>query len=180
MIISSITVAPVFILIASFYLLQRKGLDKAESMLIAVIYALITLAIMMLISVIIMSTMPKESFELDRAKIVALSTSATTEGTFFLASGNIEGRVYYYFYFETADGGKKLSKVYAGDTTVYEEDRKDAFVATIGKKFVHDSRKGWVFNFFTPLSGEIDRHTYGIHVPKGSIKEEITLKLPGS
>lgn len=40
-------------------------------------------------------------------------------GSFFLASGNIDNKQFYKFYYELPDGGKKFGKLEAESVTVY-------------------------------------------------------------
>lgn len=176
---SSITVFPVI----AFALWMFFSKDKlAERVLFSIFASLGTALIMVVISGLIEARTPGtfSIVEYDKVKIVALSTAASTTGSFFLGTGRIEGQPYYHFYFETSDGGKKLMKLSADHGTLYEEDRKDAYMVKVRReKRLNDH--GPIFNFFVPVAirdENDDLYGYAIHIPKGSIKEEINLSLP--
>lgn len=172
------TVLPFSAFILTLFFLREP--DRVERVLLSIVATLITIFATTLLAVFVLAITPATTtpVEFDRIKVVALSVSASVEGTFFLGSGSIEGHPYYFFYFETPDGGKKLSKLNAEKVTLYEEDRKDAFVAKVDL-YGWDSR-GPLWNFFVPKSFWLyKKHwDYSIHIPKGSIKEEIRLDLP--
>lgn len=178
--LSSMTVLPFIAFILALFFVREE--DRVSRVFLSFAAAGATFIATMALGAVIRAMTPVAAIpvEFDRMKVVALSVSASVEGTFFLGSGSIEGHPYYFFYSETPDGGKKLSKLNAEKATLYEEDRKDAFVAKVDL-YGWDSR-GLLWNFFVPKSFWLDnKHWnsgYAIHVPKGSIKEEIRLDLP--
>jgi len=110
---------------------------------------------------------PEVRQESDRKQLVTLVDSSSVSGGFFLASGSVGSERYYEYYLSTPDGGKQYAKVSAGTTRVYEEDRRDAYIANVSVEekcdfsiFLH-----WWFclNWGAGFSG------YAIHVPKGTI-----------
>lgn len=57
-----------------------------------------------------------------RQELVALKDNITTEGSFFLGSGRVEGEMYYFYMAKESDGGFTAHKVYADDhCRVYED-----------------------------------------------------------
>ena len=144
--------------------------------------AVFALAPALLLSTIVSVTTPRTSslVEYHKAKIVALSDSKSVEGSFFLGSGYVQEEVRYFFYFETPDGGKKLTSLPADAVTIYEEDRKDAFFAEVAK--AQPEHRSRLVEFFAPEVAEDmfenKQISYAIHIPKGSIKENINLDLP--
>jgi hypothetical protein len=183
---SSLVVLPVIAFVATILITRKSEVKKEGDVGVgnlgdAITAAGVTLLLALVGGCLVANKTPRASVitEFDKGRIVALSASVTTEGSFFLGSGQIEGRPCYFFYFETPDGGKKLDKLDASQVTLYEEDRKDAYFAkAINKR--DWSGHGWVYDFFVPpiLRSQEWGNEYAIHVPKGSIKEEIRLDLP--
>lgn len=170
-----------FPLLAFLYGLRRKwGRDRFEHFLNALLAALFGLGIAWGIACFIVTMAPGRPMEFEKTDLIALSTSASVEGQFFLGSGRIEGQSYYFFYYSTPDGGKKLGKLSAEEVTLYEEDRAGAFMAKVKTEKEHSS-KGWTRFFVTESQWDLrwsNDVSYAIHVPKGSVREEIRLDLP--
>lgn len=176
---TSITVLPVIIFAVAMYL-TRGAKDKGERILSLIFFAFVTFLCASIIAKMLADEEERVSslIEFDEVHIVALSTAMAVNGSFFVGTGSIEGNPYYLFYYEISDGGKKLTKLLATSVTLYEEDRKDAFFTKVIKK-KDWSGHGVVFDFFVPQmfrKGRWDRE-YAIHVPKGSIREDINLNL---
>ena len=105
-------------------------------------------------------------FEKNKIPLVALINGKGIEGSFFLGSGEIDTEPYYFYYTQESDGGKTLNKIDAGMVRVYEDDRKDAYIAEV-----------W-FKNKDILDDDVDVFLrYAIHVPKGTIKEVIDLDI---
>ncbi|HTW96771.1 MAG TPA: hypothetical protein VMD74_03915 [Candidatus Methylomirabilis sp.] len=113
--------------------------------------------------------------EYDNLKLIAVKSSASQAGSFFLGSGIIDGARYCEFYSQAADGGKHYGKVLAENTTVYEEERSDGYLAALSS---HPVFSRWI-NYWLIPSGAYDACTdkYSIHVPKGTVKPGFDLGL---
>ena len=130
------------------------------------------LAVMILLIGLVAAQCNNVDSEGDKTKIVALVNGKGTEGAFFLGSGQIDTQLYYFYYVSTPDGGKKLDKVAADNTTIYEEDRADSYISEI-----LTARTCNVLGLITDTEQNLATGRYAIHVPKGSIKEIINLDL---
>lgn len=126
---------------------------------------------------IFLATVPNtvHKYEFEKVELVTLVDSSELQGSFFLASGSLGAEQHYKFYYKTSDGGKKFGKVNAESVTVYEEDRKNAYMAKSGEENRYSQR---VYLWLIPkfLSGG-NSWKYTIHIPKGTIKEEYNLDL---
>ena len=176
----ALIVIPIIAFILTYWL--NRNLQGNLRVLSAGSAAFVAILCTSLLDLAILSVVPSKRVvsEYNRAKIVALSTAVSAEGSFFLASGRIEGKMYYYFYFETSNKGKRITKLPAENVTIYEEDRKDAYY-TENAIMRKSSGRGWLFNFFVPdffASIREGPTSYDIHLPKGSIKQEIDASLP--
>ena len=180
MLFSSLTVFPVVAFILIIYFMRSSDLRSwiGSSLIGAFLVFWVALGVSFILRA--MAPVTSSMIEYNEVKIVALSSSTSINGSFFLGSGNIEGNPYYFFYFATPDGGKKMDKLRADLVTLYEEDRKDAFMAKISVR-TEWKNEDQLFRFFAPLRIKAEEEMgqqYAIHVPKGSIKEGINLDLP--
>lgn len=168
----------VCVFVGGFFLYRKnKGEDKVLRVLLAAIGMSAGMIVALLITGISFAVLPKTTvhFEFEKTELVALSSSSDLQGSFFLASGSVGSEQYYKFYYKTADGGKKFGKIQAESATVYEEDRKDAYMAKAGEESQHSN---WAYVWLIPKFMGKDTHwKYTIHVPKGTIKTEYSLDL---
>lgn len=111
-----------------------------------------------------------------RTELVSFKASNEIGGAFFLASGGIGTDFHYSYFYRLPDGGIKYGKMLAGNVTVYQEERADAFLVKIRteRRF-----KRWINTWVIPkFFGVSDHDEYELHVPKGTIQVERTLALP--
>lgn len=95
--------------------------------------------------------------------------SGSLTGGIFMISGSIGGDQTYFYYTLNKDGSYAPHKWRPdSDTSIYEEDRKDGEVQQFDMEFVSPLAY-WIA---TPS----DRLAMDFHVPKGSIKQEFSLK----
>jgi len=111
--------------------------------------------------------------EFDRVELAALGSTSEMHGSFFLATGNIDSQQFYKFYYKTPDGGKQFGKLPAESAVIYEEDRKDAYMAKAGREKRYPT---WVRLWIRIFPGGTS-WKYAIHVPNGTIKVEYNLDL---
>ena len=117
-----------------------------------------------------------QEYEYDKINIVAIDSSKELSGTFILGLGNVNLEQQYVFYYLTADGGKKYGEVSKYSAIIYEEERRDGYMAKIGERTVYsDKVLFWLIPKFL-LDGK-DSTTYAIHVPKGTVKLEFNIDL---
>jgi hypothetical protein len=156
------------------YLLEGRR-DKISGTLVGVIIGIV---VGIGVGFILDVTLPYETheFESERVELVALGDTNLLHGTFFLGSGQINSDMYYLFFFKAPDGGKKFDKVNAKNTTVYEEDRSDAYLVRIGQQ---EQRPNSTYLWLLPkfLVHDVYNYYYAIHVPKGTIKTGYNLDL---
>ncbi|MFA6048063.1 MAG: hypothetical protein WCV59_05475 [Parcubacteria group bacterium] len=129
----------------------------------------------MLLSAFFSVIVPQTTYdiEFDRVELVALGSTSEMQGNFFLASGSIGSHQFYKFYYKTPDGGKQFGKLPAESAVIYEEDRKDAYMAKAGKEKHYPT---WVYWWVRIFPGGTSWE-YAIHVPNGTIKVEYNLDL---
>lgn len=87
------------------------------------------------------------------------------EGRFFLGTGTLESKPYYFYYAKNGDGSVSPGKIsYDTNVRVYQEKREDAQIVRWASK----SKYSWVWIFAAPPSDE----WYGVdfHVPEGTVK----------
>lgn len=97
----------------------------------------------------------------------ALHDNNSVKGSFFLASGQIEGKMKYVFYYEN-NGFYKLEQADYNDVLVKYSDEKPK-VERLNRKNVKDA---FINNFAIDL---ICYQKYIIYVPKGTIKNNYSL-----
>lgn len=97
-------------------------------------------------------------------------------GSFLLGTGSISGGInsYYVFYEKDLDGGIKLKKLPVDEVTIYMNGGK--VLRHVNKvKIYKPGESNFFFNYI--YSREIIDTKYELHLPEGSIIEEINLNL---
>lgn len=115
------------------------------------------------------------------SQIVNLSVNSTSQGSFFIGTGQVDQQEYYYFYLK--DGNSyKLNKIPAEGTDVVEDNNPRLEIKTIStfeKEIPGSMRK--FFGVMTQDTGwsksNEDQKVYILHVPKGSINQTYNLQL---
>jgi len=116
-------------------------------------------------------------YEFEKVELTTLGGTSELQGSFFLGSGSVGTEQFYRFYYKTADGGKKFGKISAeaGNVTVYEEDRKDAYITKVGEESMYSTKEHlWLI---PKILNDKKNWKYAIHVPKGTIKKEYNIDL---
>jgi hypothetical protein len=101
--------------------------------------------------------------------IVGLQDSQQTTFTYARRSYLQESMVYYHMY--PYNGGKKMGSIPANKTTVYEDGEKKIIVL----KAVYKNK--WLRNYFNYPSDESRSRAYELHVPQGTIAEDINIDM---
>ena len=115
-------------------------------------------------------------YEIEKKELVALENSREVQGSFFLGCGNINNEQYYVFFYNTPNGGKKFDKINAKNTIIYEENRKDAYLAKeVMEKRYSDKIRQWLIPKF--IGNICFFNNYIIRVPKGTIRTGYNLSL---
>lgn len=162
---------------------KTAGNDKIGRFLVTVIGTIAGLIIGGVISGIICLMLYRgyshQQIEYEKVELVAVNGASNVEGVFFLASGNINSKDYYVYYYKLPDGGKQYGKLPKENAVVYEEDRKDAYMAKKGDEATATEKVlKWVKILMLPLAPTMKSFDkYTIHVPKGTIKPGIDLGL---
>lgn len=114
--------------------------------------------------------------EIDWMELVALDSTSEMQGTSFLASGSIGSQQYYKLYTRTLNGENYSVRIKAKSAVVYEENRKDAYIAGLG---IMESYPAWIRPLFYPFTESMENRKkyimYAIHIPKGTIKRGYNL-----
>lgn len=105
-------------------------------------------------------------------KIVSVSLDNDIEGDFCIGTGYIKDTLYYYYAYVTSDGGYKIDKVPVNSTTVYYVE--DDFKVVIYDYEYPDNK---TTRYWGCAGDKIDRHSYKMYVPEGTIVEEYSIQL---
>lgn len=103
--------------------------------------------------------------------LVAIRDKDGIGGSFFLGSGSIDSKPYYFYYVKLTDGGIRPDRMPINTSiTIYEEDRTDAVL--IWRKWEYDMQEirnnSFGYRFAIPMSG--NNQVWEFHVPKGTIR----------
>lgn len=153
-------------------------------------YKLSTLLILVLINLLLIGSISFFSnTELEKTvektedyPLVSLSLTTETQGDFFLGTGTVQGKAYYYFYLK--NGNKyRLNKIPAEDTDleesnnpIYEKKYSMPMVKNIPGKFnkllgLNDAESDW--HDVSDIYRENPKHI--LYIPKGSIKQNFSV-----
>ena len=102
--------------------------------------------------------------------LVAINDGSSMSGDFFLGCGSIDEVDYYFYYYNTSDGGIKRSEVPVKVSTIYEVDTHTPRIEIYKFEFESDSMNDWLIDSDT-------RTAYKIYVPKGSVRRHFTFDL---
>jgi len=170
------------IAIAFFVGLHRSaGKGKVESILISLCYAGISVSVYLLLLIILITTFSASTTQYEekgRIEITSLRNVLALEGDFFIGTGTLDSKLYYVYYYKSERGGSKLAKVSAEKTELFEENRRDAYLAKVDKKITRPGLKQWDW-LFVPwfLLSDSSEYDKALHIPKGTIKKNINLDL---
>ena len=104
---------------------------------------------------------PEIRTETSYTRIANIQDNITTEGSFFLGTGSIEGETYYYYYYSNIYDGYSLGKIKTSKAYIKYSDKTPVMVTT-SYYFKSDNAKYWYY---------ITKHDdIYFNVPRGSIK----------
>lgn len=108
---------------------------------------------------------PVVSYKAASVSLTAIRDKDGVEGRFFLGTGTIESKPYYFYYKKNSDGSVSPGKLsYDSNVRVYQEKRDDAqFIRWASK-----SKWNWVWLIAEPPSDEW--YAVDFHVPEGTVK----------
>lgn len=110
---------------------------------------------------------PSAPVEGEHQILAAIRDKDGVSGQFFLGSGFVESKPYYFYYQNVAGGGLRPGKLDAdGSVTVYQEARPDAELVIFNWKVTYP---GWAWVVCLPHS-ESDSQSFDFHVPTGTVK----------
>lgn len=122
---------------------------------------------------ILSEAIPPESMEwvkISEHKLVSTRNNSEIHGSFFLGCGQINSESYYFYYKKLSDGGFRLGKVKANNSTkIYEaKNRKNGSLEVYRMSLKHDS--SWRWFSFAP-----DRRLYEFTIPENSIQRGFSI-----
>lgn len=97
--------------------------------------------------------------------------AANSKGTFFLGCGTIENDYRYSYYVKTKDSSFKLDDVSAKKTTIVEDEEVQPYIMK-WKSVEVVNKEAWK-NWFTRMKKDVEVDSVEIHVPKGTILQEM-------
>jgi hypothetical protein len=135
-------------------------------------YAIIGALMGGIIGLIISSILPvKTEIVKTTYNIVALKDKDGFEGSFYLGSGNIEGKMKYVFYYEN-NGAYSIKQIDCDNAKIkYSEGN------TKVELFTKERVKTAIINYFSMPFIEDKEKEYIIYVPNGTIKQDYELDL---
>ena len=120
-----------------------------------------------LIALVVFLLIPKAKTEMDLVwtrEIVALRDMSITKGSFWLGCGDVNGVMYYTYYYKS-EGGFKFGKVKCAHATVYYSNESKI------EYFKELTVAGWNEDYYV-TDGEL---YYKIYVPEGTVKQNFNL-----
>lgn len=153
----------------TFRLRKRKHQHLVEAMVLLMLLSLVPLAFIMGIR----ETAEDKDFDYKKEssiEIAAFEDNITSEGSFYLGSGSVEG-VMKYFYMIEREGGLQTESIPSDNTIIYDKDEKlkkpriDVYEGTYNKM----GSVGKMLN--------ITKTKYKVYVPKGSVKTNYNVDL---
>ncbi len=108
---------------------------------------------------------PVTSYIAGKVALTAIRDKDGVEGRFFLGTGTIESKPFYFYYAKNDDGSVSPGKIsYDNNVRVYQEKRDDAEFVRWASKSEFD----WVWLIAVPPSD--DWYAVDFHVPAGTVK----------
>lgn len=112
---------------------------------------------------------PQKPVEVDRIKLVALKDNITTQGSFFLGSGVVDGVHKYFYYKENGHGGFLIGSIDSSGVPIYEDVDSDPYISVLHHEFVDKK--------FNAIAIPNLNEFYAFHIPKNSITRDFKLDL---
>jgi hypothetical protein len=117
---------------------------------------------------IVIGLIPKIEYDqISKQELIALKDNISINGSFFLGSGNIDGKLKYYFYIKTKSGGFKAQNIEADNVEIFENNKTPCIIK-YESKF-----KNIIWNWIAFTIKEKAE----INIPKGSILRNYKLNL---
>lgn len=109
-----------------------------------------------------------------RLDLAALRDNVSSQGTFFLGTGSVQGTLSYIYYLKQGNA-YQFESLDASDVTVYEDTSKPYIVVSDSCKYSWDWLVGC--NSGMPNTSDSKHDVIEIHVPKGTIKTNYVLNM---
>lgn len=107
-------------------------------------------------------------------ELVSLNKGSKLQGKFFLGTGELNQKEYYYFYKRAQDGGYKPGKIAISDSvTIYEEERSDGLIEVY--ECYRENKESFVITYFGLPFTEPCGKAYHFRIPAGSLKRDFLL-----
>ena len=144
--------------------------DKlGESAMGLVLGALLGVLVMFVLSGLISSVAERESYQAEEKKLYAVQDTFGTEGSFFLGSGSVDGKMEY-VYLTKENKGYLMQSVPVEDVFIIEDNTTKPKMTKHYERFKNDTLE----LIFPDLWGDT---YYNITIPKGSIKYDYNIDL---
>ena len=138
--------------------------DGGYIFLNSVLYGLIGMCVWFMVAFII----PAKTIKMKEVYVIeCLQDNSSTQGSFFLGTGQVDGVFKYAFYYKYEDGFQ-MKLVNYNDAIVKYSDEKPRV-----ERYFNKPKENELINLFT--LDHPDYSKYYIYVPKGSIKQNYTL-----
>lgn len=145
-------------------------LDYVMMFFLAAMIAMVTAAFSLMAGMLIGLAFPAHPVKSGETPLVALRDKDGIQGSFFLGSGYIEDKQYYFFYAQQPDGAFTPGKVEANRwVRVYEQERSDAVLIT----YRWEANSRWAQWLSVPVNAI--GNSYDIHVPRGTVRRGYTM-----
>lgn len=107
-------------------------------------------------------------------ELVSLNRDSKLQGRFFLGTGELNQKEYYYFYKRAQDGGYKPGKIAISDSvTIYEEERRDGLIE-VYECYGEKKESFLIIYFGLPFTDSCGK-AYHFRIPTGSLKRDFLL-----
>ncbi|HBM45493.1 MAG: hypothetical protein UT05_C0009G0052 [Parcubacteria group bacterium GW2011_GWF2_38_76] len=135
--------------------------------------AAIGLWIGFILAIIISAFLPAHFVEVGQIELVSMRGSTMTEGTLFLGSGSIKGKLCYIYYKKTDNGGYQQGMMEVSNSiTIFEEERSEGVLKIYKASFDNP----WYHNIAIASGPGGVFEIYEFHIPKGSLKKNFILE----
>jgi len=118
----------------------------------------------------------KEQVKDGYTKLYSMGDVFGSGGNFFLGSGNLETRGYYFYYYKSGKGHKQ-GKVEADGATIIQDNSEVPRIQYYKEIFVNDNHYKWALHSFADGQGGCRDNEKDIFVPKGSIEKDYNFDL---
>lgn len=152
-----------------FYRMSWGFLERCCDTFFLVVFTAIAFGVGIGFASFIGLVVPKQWTGPETTKLVSLRNNDGISGHFFLGSGSIETKQYYFFYKEAERGGYRPGKIEVADNViVYEEKQQNGQLKVYTYQFSKPAYYWFAF--------KIPSYRYEFVIPEGSLKQNFVLR----